>query len=307
MAVPPFHRYLDPVLRATSDGNEHRVADLAAEAASVLGLTSDDMREVTPSAKRSRNLDRTYWAVTYLFQAGLLERPGRGAARISQRGADVLRSGAGPVSLDTLRQFDEFLEFKGRKREAGGDSTDNGSKVDDTLSESSPVDAMQALVDRANGSVAAELLARIVAQPPDFLERVVLKLLSALGYGGLQATTEHLGGPGDEGLDGVIRQDALGLDVVYVQAKRYAVDRKVGRPDIQAFVGALTGAQANRGVFITTSSFTPDARAYADRVGMRLVLIDGRELSRLMVDRNVGVSIEETYHLKRIDEDFFEA
>jgi restriction system protein len=306
MAVPPFHRYLDPVLSATADGNEHRVADLAAEAAHVLQLTNEDLREVTPSARRSRNLDRTYWAVTYLFQAGLLLRPGRGAVRISPRGADVLRSNDGPVDLDTLRQFEEFLDFKGRRREADGSSPD-GSPVDDALVESSPVDAVQALVDSANASVAADLLGRIVAQPPDFLERVVLKLLSALGYGGLQATAEHLGGPGDEGLDGVIRQDALGLDVVYVQAKRYAPDRKVGRPDIQAFVGALTGAQANRGVFITTSSFTPDARAYADRVGMRLVLIDGRELSRLMVDRNVGVSIEETYHLKRIDEDFFDA
>ncbi|MGY1985441.1 restriction endonuclease [Blastococcus sp. SYSU DS0669] len=306
MAVPPFHRYLDPVLRATADGNEHRVADLAAEAARVLELTNEDLREVTPSARRSRNLDRTYWAVTYLFQAGLLLRPGRGAVRISPRGADVLRSNGGPVDLDTLRQFEEFLDFKGRRREADGSSPD-GSPVDDALVESSPVDAVQALVDSANGSVAADLLGRIVAQPPDFLERVVLKLLAALGYGGLQATAEHLGGPGDEGLDGVIRQDALGLDVVYVQAKRYAVDRKVGRPDIQAFVGALTGAQANRGVFITTSSFTPDARTYADRVGLRLVLIDGRELSRLMVDRNVGVSIEETYHLKRIDEDFFDA
>ncbi len=306
MAVPPFTRYLDPVLRTTADGIEHRVADLAAEAASTLQLTSEDLREVTPSARRSRNLDRTYWAVTYLFQAGLLERPGRGAVRISQRGTDVLRSGTGPIDLETLRQFDEFLDFKGRRRDAD-EASSAGAAADEALVESSPVDAVQALVESANSSVAADLLGRIVAQPPDFLERVVLKLLSALGYGGLQATTEHLGGPGDEGLDGVIRQDALGLDVVYVQAKRYAVDRRVGRPDIQAFVGALTGAQANRGVFITTSSFTPDAKAYADRVGMRLVLIDGRELSRLMVDRNVGVSIEETYHLKRIDEDFFDA
>lgn len=128
-----------------------------------------------------------------------------------------------------------------------------------------------------------------------------------MGYGGLEATTEHLGGSGDEGLDGVIRQDALGLDVVYVQAKRYAVDRKIGRPDIQAFVGALQGAQASRGVFITTSAFTSEAKNYADRVGLRLVLIDGRELARLMVDRNVGVSVEESFHLKRIDEDFFDA
>ncbi|HEX6919490.1 MAG TPA: restriction endonuclease [Actinomycetes bacterium] len=163
------------------------------------------------------------------------------------------------------------------------------------------------MVDSVNDAVARDLLARVIAQPPEFLERLVLQLLRELGYGGLETTaTQHLGGPGDEGLDGVIRRDALGLDVVYVQAKRYAPERRIGRPDIQAFVGALSGAQASRGVFITTSSFRREAREYADRVGMRLVLIDGRELARLMVERNVGVSIEESFHLKRIDEDFFD-
>lgn len=136
---------------------------------------------------------------------------------------------------------------------------------------------------------------------------MVLQLLNRMGYGGLEATTEHLGGSGDEGLDGVIRQDALGLDVIYVQAKRYAPDRKIGRPDIQGFVGALVGAKSERGIFITTSGFTADARAYARAtLGTRVVLIDGAELARMMVDRNVGVQVADTYELKRIDEDFFD-
>lgn len=210
-----------------------------------------------------------------------------------------------PITLETLATFPEFQEFKGRRRTTQPADAPLSAAATVAASGASPVEAVADLVDAANDSVAADLLGRLIAQAPEFLERTVLRLLTALGYGGLQATSEHLGGPGDEGLDGVIRQDALGLDVVYVQAKRYAPDRRIGRPDIQAFVGALTGAQANRGVFITTSAFTPEAMSYAERVGMRLVLIDGKELARLMVQRNVGVSIEETFHLKRIDEDFF--
>ncbi len=170
----------------------------------------------------------------------------------------------------------------------------------------SPSEAIADLVDEVNSTVAADVLKRVLDQPPVFLERLVLKLLEAMGYGGVEAISEHLGGPGDEGLDGVIRQDALGLDVVYVQAKRYAVDRRIGRPDLQAFVGALNGARADRGIFITTSNFTAEARAFVDRVQSRLVLIDGQMLAKEMVKRNVGVEIRETHEVKRIDETFFE-
>lgn len=308
MAVPPFHHYLDPVLDAVAVGKDYRTHDLAEAAEKALKLTADDLKELIPSGKKTRHNDRTYWAVTYLFQAALLERPSRGLVRITARGLELLKTGPRPITLDALAKYPEYQAFKGRNNTKGSPAA-NTVKVPANSGDitSSPMEAVANLVDAANDSVAADLLGRVIAQPPDFLERVVLQLLNALGYGGLEANTEHLGGPGDEGLDGVIRQDALGLDVVYVQAKRYAVDRKIGRPDIQAFVGALTGAQASRGVFITTSSFTPDAKHYADRVGMRLVLIDGRELARLMVDRNVGVSVEESFHLKRIDEDFFDA
>ena len=160
-------------------------------------------------------------------------------------------------------------------------------------------------MEEINSAVAAEVLERVLLHPPIFLEHLVLRLLEAMGYGGVEAISQHLGGPGDEGLDGVIRQDALGLDVVYVQAKRYAPERKIGRPDIQAFVGALTGAQADRGIFITTSSFTAEARAYAERIASRIVLIDGERLATEMVNRNVGVEVREVHEVKRIDEDFF--
>jgi restriction system protein len=170
----------------------------------------------------------------------------------------------------------------------------------------SPREAIEAAVAESNAAVAAELLSRVLQQPPAFLERLVLKVLTAMGYGGAAGSAEQLGKSGDEGLDGVIRQDPLGLDRIYVQAKRYAPDRAVGRPDIQGFVGALHGAQADRGVFITTSKFSADAYAYAERVSARVVLIDGDSVAELLVKHNIGAQDRETFVLKRVDEDFFD-
>jgi restriction system protein len=169
-----------------------------------------------------------------------------------------------------------------------------------------PRETIAAAVEETNAAVATELLTRIREQNPAFLERLVLRVLTAMGYGGAEGSAEQLGRSGDEGLDGVIRQDPLGLDRIYVQAKRYAADRPVGRPDIQGFVGALHGAQADRGVFITTSRFSQDAVTYAERVASRVILIDGHDLAALCVKHNIGVQDREAYVLKRIDEDFFD-
>ena len=169
-----------------------------------------------------------------------------------------------------------------------------------------PRETITAAVEESNAAVAADLLTRIREQDPSFLEQLVLKVLTAMGYGGAAGEAERLGRSGDEGLDGVIRQDPLGLDQIYVQAKRYAADRTVGRPDIQGFVGALHGAQADRGVFITTSRFSQDAHTYAERVAARVVLIDGPTLAGLMVKHNIGVQDQQTFVLKRLDEDFFD-
>lgn len=239
------------------------------EAAERPHLSADDLRELVPSGKKTRHNDSTYWAITYLFQAAPVERPGRGLVRITPRGKDALTAGRA-ITLATLERFPEFKDFKERKRATGEPISQTG--LDAATEHVSPVEAITDMVDSVNDAVARDLLAPVIAQPPEFLERLVLQFLRELGYGGLETTaTQHLGGPGDEGLDGVIRRDALGLDVVYVQAKRYAPERRIGRPDIQAFVGALSGAQASRGVFITTSSFSREARKYADRVGMRLL------------------------------------
>jgi restriction system protein len=165
---------------------------------------------------------------------------------------------------------------------------------------------ISAAVEETNAAVAADLLVRVIEKEPAFLEGLVLKVLTRMGYGGAAGSSERLGRSGDEGLDGVIRQDPLGLDRIYVQAKRYAADRVVGRPDIQGFVGALHGAQADRGVFIATCRFSKEARQYADKVPARIILIDGSTLAELMVQYNIGAQDNETYVLKRVDEDFFE-
>jgi restriction system protein len=203
-----------------------------------------------------------------------------------------------------LRQYPEYEEFRARTREKKG-LGDQRSPVDDAREDLAPRDAIADVLDAANAAVAADLLNRVLKQPPVFLEQLVLRLLVKMGYGGLEATTEHLGSPGDGGLDGLIRLDPLGLDIVYVQAKRYT-DRHVSRPDIQAFVGALHGAQASRGIFITTSRFSSEARDYAERVNARLVLIDGPDLAKRMIEYDCGVVVEESFVLKQVDENFFE-
>ena len=235
-------------------------------------ISDEDREAVLPSGKQAIYANRIGWAITYLVKTGLLTRPRRGYATITERGRQVLAANAERVDLGVLSQFPEFDEFRAAHAPRRPPAVAEAA-TKDVLS---PTESVASIVDEANSTVAAEVLARVLAKPPVFLERMVLLLLSRMGYGGLESTTEHLGGPGDEGLDGVIRQDALGLEVIYVQAKRYAPERKISRPDIQGFVGALVGAKAERGIFITTSSFTTDARAYATgSVGTRVVLVDG--------------------------------
>lgn len=268
--------------------------------AAQVALTPDDLAATIPSGP-SLFANRVHWAIAYMYQGGLVRRPKRGVVQITDRGREVLAKHPDRVDLGVLVQFEEFLEFRSRSRQAGkGDSGTTGS------SEATPRETVAAAVEEANAAVAVEVLDRVRERGAAFLEHLVLDVLTAMGYGGARGSAEHTGRSGDKGLDGVIRQDPLGLDRIYVQAKCYAADRSVGRPEIQEFVGALHGAQADRGIFITTSRFTPDARDYADRVAARLVLIDGHRLAELMVNLNIGVQDRETYVIKRIDEDFFE-
>jgi restriction system protein len=306
VAVPDYETLMLPVLRAVADGEPVTTKALRDVVADEVGLSAEDRAETIPSGKQSVFDNRVGWATTYLVQAGLLVRPKRAVITITQRGRDILESNPERVDNTLLETFPEFREFKNRS----GTRPRSGQRVNASTSAkdegSAPRERLAQAVAEANAAVAEELLRRIRDREPAFLESLVLELLTAMGYGGREGAAEHLGGSGDEGLDGVIRQDALGLERVYVQAKRYAAENAVSRPAIQGFVGALQGAQADRGIFITTSRFTAEAQSYAERVNARLILIDGERLGDLMVAYNVGVQDDETFVLKEIDEDYFE-
>jgi restriction system protein len=269
-------------------------------------MSDDDLALMLPSGKATVFGSRVGWALTYMSQAGLATRPKRGVYVITDRGLHVLEAHPDRVDNKVLEQFPEFLEFKARRNEKGEPTGTHGDTSGVSVSTLSPTEAIERLISDADDAVAAELLDRVLAQPPAFLERLSLSLLQAMGYGGREALLTHTGKPGDGGLDGIIRQDALGLDLVGVQAKRYDRDAAVQRPEMQAFVGALQGAQTSRGVFVTTGRFSSGARQFAEQVAVRLVLIDGTELTRLMVSYNVGVAVRETYKLKSVDDAYFE-
>ncbi|MEU4165108.1 restriction endonuclease [Actinoplanes sp. NPDC026670] len=291
-----------PVLQALQDGRARPVKEIREVVAVAIGISDEDRLLVVKSGVGVFD-SRVGWAVTYLVQAGLVRRPGRAIAQITERGLAVLRDNPDRVDNQILDRFEEFREFKTRARVK---EKQPPAAAGVPMPPGTPHETIIAAVEESNAAVAAELLTRVREQDPAFLENLVLKLLTAMGYGGAAGSAEHLGRSGDEGLDGVIKQDPLGLDRIYVQAKRYAADRTVGRPDIQGFVGALHGAQADRGVFITTSRFSTDARDYAEKVAARVILIDGGELSGLLVKYNIGAQDSETFVLKQVDEDFFE-
>lgn len=306
MAVPDYETLMRPTLAALADGQPRtrsQVREVVAPAADVSG---DDLLAMLPSGKATVFSSRVGWALTYMSQAGLVTRPKRGVYVISDRGRKVLDAYPDRVDNKVLEQFPEFLEFKSRRTEKGEPVGTHGESPSASVARLSPTEAIERLVSDADDAVAAELLDRVLAQSPAFLERLSLQLLQAMGYGGKEALLTHTGRPGDAGLDGIIRQDALGLDLVGVQAKRYERESTVHRPEMQAFVGALQGAQTSRGVFVTTGRFSSGARQFAEQVAMRLVLLDGTELTRLMVRYDVGVAVKETYQLKSVDDDFFD-
>ena len=301
MAIPDFQTLMRPVLVAVDGEVAKSYAQIRDVVAPVLGVSDEDRQVMLPSGTQALFTNRVAWAVTHMTQAGLLTRPERGRYLLTERGRKVLQNHPDRVDMAVLSQFPEYQEFRARK---SGKQLEKSVAV--VADEVSPSESIGQIVEESYDELAAELLDRILAQPPAFLETLSLKLLRAMGYGGRESLLDHTGKPGDSGLDGIVRQDALGLDLVGVQAKRYDKDNAVQRPDIQAFVGALQGAQTTRGVFVTTGRFSSGALQFADNVAMRLRLIDGKELTRLMVRYNVGVQARETFELKQIDEETFD-
>lgn len=300
MGVPDFQSLMRPVLESLSDGDVHRGKEIRDEVKTRLALSDDDLAEVLASGQ-TRYYNRLQWAFTHLAKAGAVERPQRGEFRITDRGRDLLASCPERITLHDLSQYPEFMEFRAARRSDPGTRTP-AQVPHDTLT---PPEQIEALISDMGSAVMDELLAATYAAGDEFLERLSVSLLTAMGYGGTERNS-RTARTNDLGIDGIIRQDALGLDMVAVQAKCWAPDRSVKRPDLQAFVGAMHGAQTTRGVFITTAKFTAGAREYAEQVGVQLVLIDGDLLARLLFEHGLGVSVKQTYEIREFDRDFFE-
>ena len=302
MPIPDFQTLMLPVLRTVA-GEEVNIRDVIERLAAEFSLTADERAELNPSSGQTKFYNRVQWAKSYLGKAGLIELTGRGRFRLTQRGRDVFAAPPARITISYLRRFAEFQSFRPEKGN-GGDPPSESPAPDLAIP---PDEAMRQARDQLEDSLGRELLARILAAPPSFFERLIVLLLKAMGYGGPFADAGRaLGHSGDGGLDGVIDEDALGLDRIYVQAKRYAADSPVGPSAIRDFFGALDQVKAGKGLFVTTSGFTPSALKTSEGLSKRIVLIDGKQLARLMVRYGVGCRVEETLHIKRLDDEFFE-
>jgi restriction system protein len=300
--VPDYQSLMLPVLRAAA-GGEQRIGAVAQRLADELGLSEAARAALLASGRQTIFANRVHWAKTYLAKAGLVEATKRGHFRLTSRGADVLASNPDRIDNRFLSRFEEFRQFTNRANEVDAAAS---HAIDDPAGQT-PDEIMRAAHRRIEAALAADLLDRVRAARPDFFEWLIVNLLLAMGYGGTAADAGRaLGRSGDDGVDGVIDQDALGLDRVYIQAKRYGASNTVGPGAIRDFFGSLDRHKAAKGLFVTTSSFTGSARETADYLSKRIVLIDGEQLTRLMIRHNVGCRIEEILHVKKIDEDFFE-
>ncbi len=302
MGVPDFQSLMLPLLRIAGDGKEHVLADARAQLGSEFKLTQAEQDERLPSGRQSRLANRVAWAKVYLEQGGLLLSPRRGRFLISDRGREVLKAPPPRIDIKFLEQYPEFVEFRTPKTNA---QKPPALAIPEASDAETPEEALETAHAKMQASLASEVLARVKGGSPEFFEKLVVELLLKMGYGGSRADAgQAVGKAGDEGIDGVISEDRLGLDIVYLQAKRW--DGSVGRPDIQKFVGALHGTRAKKGVFITTGSFSSEATAYVEHIDPKVVLIDGRRLAELMIDFEVGVTTARTFHVKRVDSDYFE-
>ena len=302
MPIPDYQTLMLPLLTFASDGAEHPIREAVARLADDFNLTDDERAEILPSGTTHVFGSRVGWARSYLKQAGLLEAPKRGVLRITAEGKAILAKKPIKIDNNVLNQYESFRAFRTRGKEPGDVSR---SQSDEPTSEQTPEDAMAVAYQRVRKNLEAELLEQVKAASPAFFERLVVDLIVAMGYGGSRNDAGRaIGRSGDGGIDGIIKEDRLGLDVIYLQAKRW--DNTVGRPEVQKFAGALQGQRASKGIFITTSSYSRDALEYVNVIATKIILIDGETLAALMVDHNVAVTRTGMYELMKIDADYFE-
>lgn len=304
MQIPDYETIMLPLMKVLSDGRVHHVGDVRSVLAGEFKLSTEDLAERLPSGKDTVFRNRVGWATTYLKRAGLIESVDRGHYRITSRGSEVLKSKPAKIDGALLKQFPEFLQAMDSRRDV---QLGDGAKPE--IAEPAETQTPQEVLDSAYHQIlrglADELLQTVRSASPTFFEHVVVELLVAMGYGGsLKDAGKAVGRTGDDGIDGIIKGDRLGFDAVYIQAKRWTA--VIGRPEVQAFAGSLEGIRARKGVFITTSQFTKEAREYVQRIEKKIVLIDGEELAQFMIEFGVGVTEGETYKVKKLDHDYFE-
>jgi restriction system protein len=295
MPIPDFQTIMLPLLEYLNDGKEHTLREAIDSLAARFKLTDADRRELLPSGLQRMFDNRVGWSRTYMKKAGLIDSKTRGHIQITDRGQEALKGNPSRIDIGFLDQYEGFKQFR-----TGGPRPPKRPPEEPHTPEEVLEDAYQSL----KNSLANEMLTQIKSTSPKLFERIVIELLVKMGYGGSrQDAGKAIGGTGDEGIDGIIKEDRLGLDIIYVQAKRW--ENTVGRPEIQKFAGALQGQRAKKGIFITTANFSKEAQDYASKIDNKIVLISGEELAEFMIDNNIGVSPVSNYEVKRIDLDYF--
>ncbi len=301
MGIPDFQSIMLPLLKFTADQQEHSLQEAIEELAQTFNLSEQERKELLPSGQQATFDNRVGWSRTYLKKAGLLESTRRTFFRITQRGLDALSRNPPRIDIKFLEQFPEFVEFRVSSRKEKEASAEIEVEVN---GHQTPEELLEYGYQKIRQDLAQEVLNRVKAASPSFFERLVVELLVRMGYGGSRKDAgEAVGKSGDEGIDGIIKEDRLGLDVIYIQAKKW--EGVVSRPEIQKFAGALQGQRAKKGIFITTSSFSNEAIEFASRIDSKIVLIDGKQLAQLMIDHDVGVSKVSSYEIKKVDFDYF--
>jgi restriction system protein len=298
MAVPDFQSFFRPLLEIAADGNEHTIREAREIISKVFELSPIDLEEKLPSGTQTTFENRVFWAKSYFVQAKVLESPRRGSFKITDRGRDLLKQGHKRIDIRILNQYPEFIEFHTAKKKIQEEPEKQVNQFE------TPEELLQKSYLSIRSELGANLLDRIKNNSPRFFEHLVVDLMVAMGYGGTREdASESIGKTGDEGIDGIIKEDRLGLDVIYLQAKRW--EGTVGRPELQKFVGALHGQRAKKGVFITTGNFSNDATNYVKNIDPRVILIDGDKLVNYMIDFNLGTTTATTYEIKKVDSDYF--
>jgi len=300
MAIPDFQTAMLPLLKAIEDGQEHIFREVVEVLARQFGVSEEERKQLLPSGRAPLFYNRVGWAKSYLKKAGLLEQTRRSYFRITERGKQVLAGNPALLNMKSLEQFPEYLAFRDNQNLETVQLITAASPIQ----AATPEEQLEESFKRLTNELASDVLDNVKTCSPAFFERLVVEVLLQMGYGGTRADAGRaIGRSGDEGIDGIINEDRLGLDAIYIQAKRW--EAVIGRPEIQKFVGALQGQRAHKGVFITTSDFTKEAQDYVKNITNKVVLINGLTLARLMIETNVGVSVVATYEVKKIDSDYF--